>query len=257
MLICTSNRSIFAFNGAPVKIEDVYLCHRYKRKSWVNENCKSGAIECANQQPKSKIDKLATIQQVSPIPMKPIPSESGPFGLAKGVDIIHLKEAIPTLRLSSPSPYYFQSVGTVNSNSNFPLYSYTVTGETGLCMVMAVTEDIETNDFGDQLKARYDAVKQQINAKYGSPYFDKDDLTPGSIWKETKDYTRALQKGDRAKLVIWVNGENGLTLPHDIQEIAVIMHAKTYSIGRIDLVYKFNNFDKCQAVIAAADRQNL
>jgi len=174
---------------------------------------------------------------------------AGPFGLNKGDSLSKLKthglEPIGTSGL-------YRAKAVPNPHPQFDFYAVVATPEEGLCKIIARTDEISTSVYGSELKDRFEAIRDALEAKYGKgETYDK--LRAGSIWDEPKDWMTALVKKERTLVTYWVDG----TYPDGIESITLEASADDRSSGDIRLVYELDNFSACLARKKAKEAESL
>ena len=69
--------------------------------------------------------------------------------------------------------------------------------------MIALSKDIETNVYGETLRAKFNGLKDALSKKYGSPTNFFDFLGEGSIWSEPRDWMAGLAKKERTLSAYW------------------------------------------------------
>ena len=62
-----------------------------------------------------------------------------------------------------------------------------ISPQKGLLKVRALSKDVETNDFGEALKDKFEQIKAGVSKTYGEPE-SYDILEAGSIWNAPQDW---------------------------------------------------------------------
>lgn len=181
------------------------------------------------------------------------PPTTGPFGFTQGMTLAQLKKVGPIT--SSAMPLVYRTTVAPKPHPGFEGYSLVVSPTNGLCKVLAVGKDIQTNGFGIDVRSAFERLETALTERYGSSS-KFDELLPGSIWKDANDWTIGLAKKERFLMAAW-NRKYGSTLPPGVDTIA--LEAKGMSNGKayLQLAVEFENFDKCQAEMAAEENSAL
>ena len=174
---------------------------------------------------------------------------AGPFGFEYGMskaDVIKLvgrkavlKEDGDRLLLSTaPKPH-----------PSFESYLLVISPDKGLLKIVAMTPAIQSNDFGDEIKSKYDEVQKGLTSVYGNG--DAEDfLQEGSDWTDAKYWMEGLFHEERTLSTIWIFKP----VRDHIGAIQVKATAQSIEEGRILLTYEFEGFgDYLKAV---KDKQN-
>lgn len=175
---------------------------------------------------------------------------AGPFGLEMGMS---LKDIGGKTKEIKKCIYVISSVP--KPHSFFDAYVVTVGQKTGLCMVKAVTKNFHTNVYGFEIKSAFKDFLQKIESKYGK-YNLMDNLLPGSIWNDEKDWMTSLKKNERSLTAFWEK-EYGSNLTDNIQSIMLAARAVNDNSGFITVEYYFTNNDECEKEISSVEDKSL
>ncbi len=135
------------------------------------------------------------------------------------------------------------------THPDFERFSVMATQASGVCRVLAVGRSVDTNVYGNGLRARFDAVRDGLKGKYGEHKLF-DFLQAGSIWREANEWMRALRKKERMLEAIWLE-QNGATLTDELHGVSLEAVADSDNTGHLVLSYEFKNADACRKVAAA------
>lgn len=197
------------------------------------------AISAAPPQPATKSDLL-------------LPG-SGPFGFEAGIsgDIIEkMTGEAPRLVKESENLYLLDRAP--KPNDAFEQYGLVISPTVGLCVVRGVGKTTQTNDYGHQLQASYDVMKDALTAVYGKPK-TYDFLMPGSIWKDSNDWMMSLYKQDRTLAAEW----KAPGIKNDISSITIDARALARDKGYFVVEYTFNNSPECTAELKKQKNDSL
>jgi hypothetical protein len=161
---------------------------------------------------------------------------AGPFGFDPSL----AKEQI--LKMLGPSAikevkgdiYRFNTAP--QPHPDFEFYSV-IFSDSKVVKVSAYTKDIETNVYGDDLKAKFKDLSTALTAKYGTGDA-VDTLRAGSIWKEPEDWMMGLVKDERTLTTFW-KVDNG-----DLHAIMLEANGLSRNKGYISLQYEYVGFAK-------------
>jgi hypothetical protein len=167
-----------------------------------------------------------------------------PFGLQMGM----AKDQIGRIE-KEISPYKFQLASVSKPHPDLETYVVSVTPNTGLCFIRAVSPDWKTSQDGSLLKSKFEAMKSQVEGIYGKPYVN-DSLQSGSKLDKPKDWMTALLKNERALFARWSAADN-LTMKPTITKIYVAAYPVSRDSGYLAVEFYFNNYDQCEAELKA------
>jgi hypothetical protein len=111
--------------------------------------------------------------------------------------------------------------------------------EKGLLKVVASSNNIDTNDFGEALKDKFEQIQAGLSKAYG-PGKSYDFLQAGSIWNEPQDWMMGLLKHERTLATYW---ELSARQDH-VTTIALEAVALSREKGYISLGYEFEGFEQ-------------
>jgi hypothetical protein len=133
--------------------------------------------------------------------------------------------------------YTFSTAPT--PHPEFEEYMCLISPEKGLLKVFASTRNIETNDFGEALKDKFERIQAGISKVYGrGDSFDH--LQEGSIWNEPRDWMMGLLKHERTLATYWK-----LNTPQDHITIIVLeATALSREKGYLSLAYEFEGWEQ-------------
>lgn len=168
-------------------------------------------------------------------------SKTGPFGFYYGETREQIiasigKSAVTKIvgaRLdvsTAPKPYH-----------GIESYILWVSPERGLLKIIAVGDNIETNDSGDQLIQAYRQVQTALVSVYGTPTHDFDFLKVESIWKEPNEWMMGLLKKDRYLDTSWDGDKTNL--PNHLSDVSVDTIALRTDTGYLKITYEFEGWD--------------
>lgn len=183
----------------------------------------------------------------------PLLVQAGPFGLEKGMsleDVRRLGNFIP-----DRDAYWYRSSTIRNGHDNFEGYSVLIVPGFGLCKVLGVGKDINSNAFGDQVRSTFQDLSAALAQKYGPPSSQYDFVKAGSIWKDPNDFMMGLVKEERVLSAYWVG--KGVSLPDKLQAISISARATASTKGYVNISYEFDNANACLDRSKARNNSNL
>ncbi len=186
-----------------------------------------------------------TAANTAVVPDATLPAGDGPFGLEMGLsrDIVE-KMVGKTLTPVSGEPNRYRVDSLPKTHNEFERYVLKFSSEHGLCSVMAIGRDINTDSFGIAVKSRFDELEEGLSSLYGRP--DKSDfLMPGSIWKDGRDWMMAIRQGERLLASSWKTSASA-PLKSDLQQVFLIANASSSDKGYMKLEYAFSNYSFCE-----------
>lgn len=191
---------------------------------------------------------------------------AGPFGLSQGMPIEEankLGQFVPEGR-----EYTYVAKKIANGHADFESYSILLTPQQGLCSVVAVSKDMQSNAYGHQLKRKFHELTSTLSQKYSYPQVSLDisrtfDFSKNfgfwnldgmwiqdSTWMDrlldqtktlnaTWDATNPMNVGDESI------GKPSLMLPDSLEWIRLNAAARSASRGYMRLEYRFSNYSVC------------
>lgn len=178
----------------------------------------------------------------------PIAIFAAPFGLTMGMSLDELAEAC-----DGAEPKYIENdcyyVFPVKKHPLFKHYVAFVDSDKGLYCIKAISDDIQTNNYGSEIQNAFAEIKERVSKTYGKPRMI-DEIASDSLWKEDKYWVSALADGARTYACIWESSSKN-KLKDDLTDVSIYASAQRVpQMGWIILEYDFNNM---QAVKDAQD----
>lgn len=162
-------------------------------------------------------------------------ANDGPFGFSMG--------ATPSVYGCNPLNIagMYECATAPKPHSSFETYVVQSSAETGICFVKGVGRNVTSNSYGTSIRAETDELAKQISVRYGEPQLF-DDLLPGSIWDEPRDWLVSLVKKERRYTYKWES-----TPEEHVNEIYLAALAidddTTYPVAEFYLA----NYQDCEA----------
>ena len=166
-------------------------------------------------------------------------ANAGPFGVDMGAPI----ERLDVEKVENK--FSFRSVP--KPHPLFSVYSGWQTAKHGVCRVVAISDTIENDSFGSEVRDRFDQIKLALSQKYGEARVIEG-LQPGSIWDEPRDWTMSIFQNERMHAADW---ESAKADGEAYSLIQMWIVGFSSSDSAIALEYRSTNFDDCSAEIEA------
>ena len=165
---------------------------------------------------------------------------AGPFGLSKGMSVSAIsklsKQGFEPERISDDDKYFFIPK---KPHDLFKAYIAYVDDRKGLYRINAVSNGIESSVYGLELRIAFNVLVHTLSKTYGTPK-RTDKIKENYKFKEGKYWLRSLKDGARELSATWKRGENGTTLPQELDKISVYLSAN-FLYGLINIDYSFSN----------------
>ena len=178
----------------------------------------------------------------------PITIFAAPFGLSMGMSLEDLNEVCDGTEPKhiKDDCYY---VFPLKKHPLFKHYVAFVDNEKGLYCIKAISDDIQTNNYGSEIQNAFAEIKERVSKTYGKPRII-DEIASDTLWKDDKYWVSALADGARTYACIWESSSKN-KLKDDLTDVSIYASAQRVpQMGWIILEYNFNNM---QAVKDAQD----
>lgn len=174
----------------------------------------------------------------------PILLFSAPFGFSMGMSLDDLTEAcdgVEPEHIEDDCYYVFP----VKKHPLFKHYLAFVDDDEGLYLIRAVSDDISTNRYGTEIQNAFSEIKERISKTYGRPRII-DEIESDCVFKDDRDWLRALAEGSRTYAAIWESSAKN-ELKDDLNNVSIYASAEDYpQTGWIILEYEYNNMQAVQ-----------
>jgi hypothetical protein len=171
----------------------------------------------------------------------------GPFGVDMGSDIKILKTC---KSLDQKGMYACESLP--KKHSEFESYILQFHESVGICWVKGIGKNVQTNGHGTSLKSKFDEIKEQLDSVYGMSKSDNL-LMPGSIWKDSEDFTMSIKQKDRIYSATWENGK----MKANIKSVYLSISVLNATNGYVIVEFAFNNEAMCDSAIKADNAKSF
>jgi hypothetical protein len=166
---------------------------------------------------------------------------AGPFGLDQGMPK-------GSLDIKAPMQSGIFDLNSVpNPHPDFEAYAATLGDTAGLCRIGAISHAVQNDRYGDNLRALFSNIRNQLDANYG-PSRLTDDLGADAIYDEKSEWTMAIHKGERTCRVTW-SATGSTSLKSGVRQIVLVTRAGSRDSGNLVLIYRFENEAQCNAEI--------
>jgi hypothetical protein len=165
--------------------------------------------------------------------------KSGPFGFEAGMTKEQIIEIVGSgaIKESTGDTTIFSNAP--KADPNFESYALRISPENGLLKIVAMSKNINTNGFGNEVKSAFKDIRAALVKIYGRPIHEMDLLNNGSIWTGPDDWMAGLLKGERIFGCNWID----IPLPNRIRVIRIDVTARSKEIGCLYLTYEFEGYE--------------
>ncbi len=173
----------------------------------------------------------------------------GPFGLEMGMNIDEI-DLVSDLEPEHIEDDFFKIYPT-NTHSRLDYYYALIDPREGLYRIVAGSDDIKSNDYGKEVRAQFDYLRDSLEKKYGE--FELiDEVDERSYLKEDKYWLMSLRDGVRTYKAMKYfsekqNGYGGLV------SVTIYADSDDYDSGNVGIVYVYNN----SFAVSDSDDENL
>ncbi len=172
----------------------------------------------------------------------PLSIFASPFGLKMGMTLEQITEVCGGIEpVHNENDSYF--IEPTNHHPLFKYYLAYVDDEIGLYYIKALTDEISSNDYGEEIKSAFENIKNRISKNYGKPKVI-DELASDTLWNEEKYWLNALREGSRTLTAAWGIEKN--IEKDDIEFIGISAKYASYQKGVILLEYQFKNYSQIE-----------
>ena len=175
--------------------------------------------------------------------------QDGPFGIELGAPLENYVEG----DIHNGTDGY--SVVPPKKSTLFEHYTVFGHSEVGVCIVQAITEPIDNDEYGSATRSKFSSVVEILTRKYGTPSSTFDDLRAGSIWDEPNEWMRSLEQKNRTLTAIWIStGDDALT-ESSLQGIALTAVGLSRTAGVLRLAYESTYRAQCDLLWERQDQE--
>ncbi len=159
-----------------------------------------------------------------------------PFGIAMGTPMSALDLGKPR---SSTGPSYYDLLSVPKSHSSFNTFIVEALPAVGVCGLTAISPAFTNDPSGAKVLSTFDTVKNQLLAKYGTPFEDDSEKAPPA----TQDGV-LLNPQDLVRATIWFSRPEK-PLPDNVLIIYLVLAVLEAEGIHVGGSYTFDNHDDC------------
>lgn len=124
-------------------------------------------------------------------------SWAGPFGTNMGDKIENYEKLVKV------APDIYMTGVPPQKHNDFFEYRLIIPEKYGLVEIIAISNPITNDEYGDKTRLLFDKILLQLRKKYGKEKNLYDFLKNGSIWKEDKYWSEAIKRKERVYSAFW------------------------------------------------------
>ena len=163
--------------------------------------------------------------------------DSSIFGLKKGMSVSEIRALeFGDVEQGSENDSFFVNNPKMPSGAAYG--GFLVSPSDGLLKVYFIW-DVKTNRYGDQLREKYEELRDILKKKYGRGE-EYDFLRSDSIWDEPGDYVTALAKGER--FLDWFCDRFRAFNKWQLDSVSVKTSAESENIAYVTVTYEFKGW---------------
>lgn len=127
---------------------------------------------------------------------------AAPFGFEYGMSKEQIIKLLGSESLVKVDGDTYQFSKAPKPNDAFEFYMLTISPEKGLLKVAAVSKDIDTSVYGEELVRQFEEIDGALSKTYGEGE-TYDFLKAGSIWNKDRQWMMSLLSGERELASAW------------------------------------------------------
>ena len=173
---------------------------------------------------------------------------AGPFGLEMGMNLDDITKACGGIRPEKSDKYddrYW--ISPTKSHPDFEHYLVFVDNNKGLYCIRAISTEINTTQYGTELKNFFYEMTERLSKTYGKPQiFDEINKSVSDFLKKDEWWMSTLKDGSRTLEAVWEQGAGKITMSKDLDYVDLHANTRKYSLdkGYLILEYGFRNFEE-------------
>jgi hypothetical protein len=129
-------------------------------------------------------------------------SFGGPFGFEPGMTKARVLELVGKEAVRKDDEDSLVLTTAPQPHTVFETYVLLFSPQKGLVKILAVSKDIRTSVYGDEVKQSFSDISDALAKAYGTGQ-KYDYLRTGSIWNEAEDWMMGLLKQERVLASVW------------------------------------------------------
>lgn len=172
---------------------------------------------------------------------------AGPFGLSNGMTFEEVTDAcggIAPKRIENDDRYLIQPE---KSHSMFKTYIAWISEDYGLYYIRAISDEIDTNSYGTELKDAFYSFEPRLEKIYGKGILFDDLTDENTIYRFDSYWFSALSEGARALYAMWIPKKGERVLKDDLTFIRLWVSDSGFQKGIILLDYEFTNHEQAES----------
>ncbi|MBR6154268.1 MAG: hypothetical protein IKQ43_07515 [Treponema sp.] len=161
---------------------------------------------------------------------------AAPFGLTMGMNLEEIKGACGGKRPENVQDDCYR----IYPEKNHPLFEeyYAYVDEVeGLYYIKAVSARISVNEYGTELKEKFNEINARVSKTYGTPKIT-DEIIRQTSFRSDSNWLYSLGEGSRVLSARW---ENANQLKDDLVYVYLYVSSEKYYYGWVNLEYRFTN----------------
>lgn len=166
---------------------------------------------------------------------------AGPFGLSNGMSLDEVTKACGGIEPRNIGDDDRYVICPKKSHPKFKTYIAWINEEYGLYYVRGISDPINTNDYGEEIKDEFYAFKDRLEAIYGKPLL-VDKLTDSkTIFKEEQYWLNTLERGARQLYAEWDITNEQVNMKDELIYIRLWGAYSSYKKTELIIDYGFMN----------------
>ncbi len=149
----------------------------------------------------------------------PISLFAGPFGLSMGMTMDEITEACGgnrPERLENDDRYYIEPT---KKHSTFKTYIAWISAEHGLYGIRGISDTVDTDKYGREVKNMFYNFEERVEAIYGNPEIVDKIIDKSSYSTGESEWSYSLREGARQLSAEWSSIITGKKLKDDISNV--------------------------------------
>ena len=165
---------------------------------------------------------------------------AGPFGFEYGMTKAALIKLVGRDAVKEEKDDVLVLKTAPKPHELFESYTVFISPEHGLLKIVAVSRDIATSEYGDEIRERFEGIHTGLEKVYGEPTHAFNFLREGSIWNEPKDWMMGLLKKERTFGAYW-----DIKPPREhLTLLGLEVIALSTETGYLRLAYEFEGWEQ-------------
>ena len=148
---------------------------------------------------------------------------AGPFGLSMGMSMSEITEACggkSPERIENDDRYY---ITPDKKHSTFKTYIAWISDEHGLYGIRGISDTVDTDKYGREIKNMFYNFEERVEAIYGKPEIIDKMIDKSSYSTSESEWSYSLREGARQLSALWNSGITGKKLKDDISNVCLFV----------------------------------